>query len=263
MKFGIIGGTGVYELGGIDTRKKEVETQYGPSIVYLGQGENKDIVFLTRHGIDHSIPPHKINYRANIAALKKLGVERVMATYGVGSLNKMIKPGDMVVLDQFIDFSQHRTNSFFQGKEYGLGHTDLTHPYCTTLREIVIDISQKKGFDVLPNGTYFCFNGPRFETAAEIRMFAQLGGDVVGMTGATETALAREAGLHFCAVAYSINYGAGLMSDKIKFERKGLSTKTDELIGIFISVLQSPFDQKCICDQAVKFSQDSSINPFV
>lgn len=262
MKYGIIGGTGIYKLQNIETKQMVIETQYGSAIVFVGKGENDDIVFLTRHGIDHSIPPHKINFLANIAALKKLKIKRVLATYCVGSLTKLIKPGDMVVLDQFIDFAPHRMNSFFQGKEYGLGHTDLTYPYCTTLREAVIDISQKRSFDVLPNGTYLCFNGPRFETAAEIRMFAQLGGDVIGMTGATETTLAREAGLHYSAVAYSINYGAGIMNERITFEMEGISEKLTTLINIFIEVLRSPFTQKCNCDDAVEIIQEPKINLF-
>lgn len=262
MKFGIIGGTGVYEVHGIETQGEVIDTQYGQAKVYLGIGENDDLVFLTRHGADHSIPPHKVNYRANISALKKLGVEKVLATYAVGSLNTMVPPGGMVILDQFIDTTIHRISTFFQGGEYGLGHTDMTEPYCSTLRKTLYDLVQKENLNILPNGTYVCFNGPRFETSAEIRMYAQWGGDVVGMTGATEAALAREAGLHYAGVAFSINYAAGLKHSAIKFERPGLDEKLPQLMGIYIAAFRNPFEQICNCDSAVFYSEDPKINLF-
>ena len=262
MKLGIIGGTGVYQVHGVDTIEEKIETQYGPAVVYKGQSENADLVFLTRHGIDHSIPPHKVNFRANIAALKKLGVERVLATYCVGSLTTMLPPGAMVILDQFIDTASSRENTFFQGGDYGLGHTDMVEPYCITLRNTVYRIAQDKNFGLLPNGTYVCSNGPRFETSAEIRMFAQWGGDVIGMTGGTETALAREAGLHFAAVAFSVNYGAGLKHSVMKIEETGLEDRLATLMQIFIQALRRPFDQKCICDSAIHISEAPKIDLF-
>lgn len=262
MKVGIIGGTGVYAIPGLETKEEMIETQYGQAKVYIGQGKNDDLVFLARHGVDHSIPPHKVNYRANITALKKLGVARVMATYAVGSLTTMIPPGGMVLLDQFIDIAIPRVNTFFQGGEFGLGHTDMVEPYCTTLRNTVHRLAQEKGFSLLPNGTYVCANGPRFETSAEVRLFGNWGGDVVGMTGATETALAREAGLHFAAVAFSVNYGAGLKHSVMKIEEAGLDEKLAELITIFIDTLQAPFEQQCICDSAVMYSEKPKINLF-
>ena len=262
MKLGIVGGTGVYEIPGIDTKEEIVDTQYGPAVVYLGQGENSDLVFLTRHGVDHSIPPHKVNYRANITALKKLDVSRVLATYCVGSLNTMLPPGGMVLLDQFIDTSMHRVNTFFQGGEFGLGHTDMVEPYCATLRNTVYQLAQAQKFELLPHGTYISFNGPRFETAAEIRLFAKWGGDVIGMTGGTETALAREAGLHFAAVAYSINYGAGLKHSVMTIDKTGLDEKLGQLMMLFIEALRTPFVQNCICDSAVHYSAEPQINLF-
>ena len=144
---GIIGGTGVYDLPGIETKETIIDTQYGQAKVYIGQGENSDLVFLTRHGVDHSIPPHKINFRANITALKKLQVSRVLATYCVGSLNTMLPPVGMVLLDQFIDTSMHRVNTFFQGGEYGLGHTDMVEPYCTPLLDTVYQLAQARNFE--------------------------------------------------------------------------------------------------------------------
>ena len=262
MKVGIIGGTGVYAIPGLETTEEIIETQYGQAKVYLGQGENSDLVFLTRHGVDHSIPPHKVNYRANITALKKLEVARVMATYAVGSLTTMIPPGGMVLLDQFIDMALPRENTFFQGGEFGLGHTDMVEPYCTTLRNTVYGLAQAKSFHLLPTGTYVCTSGPRFETSAEVRLFGSWGCDVVGMTGATETALAREAGLHFAAVAFSVNYGAGLKHSVMKIEEEGLDDKLAQLIQIFIEALRSPFEQQCNCDDAIYYSEKPKIDLF-
>jgi len=258
----IIGGTGVYAVPGVKTIEKTITTQYGQATVYMGQADHEDLVFLTRHGADHSIPPHKVNYRANIAALKKLGVTHVLAVYCVGSLKTMLPPVGMALLDQFIDFSMHREATFFVGGDYGLGHTDMVEPYCPTLRNIVHQVSQREGFELLPNATYVSFNGPRFETAAEIRMFAQLGGDVIGMTGASETSLAREAGLHFAAVAYSVNYGAGLVDSSMKIEKQGLQERLDKMLSILIEALREPFTPQCICDSAVYMSEKPKIDIF-
>ena len=262
MKVGIIGGTGVYAIPGLETTEQIIDTQYGQAKVYVGHGENADLVFLARHGVDHSIPPHKVNYRANITALKKLGIERVLATYAVGSLTTMVPPGGMVLLDQFIDMALPRDNTFFQGGDFGLGHTDMVEPYCATMRNTVYRLAQEKGFPLLPNGTYVCTNGPRFETSAEVRLFGSWGGDVVGMTGATETALAREAGLHFAAVAFSVNYGAGLKYSVMKLEEEGLDEKLAKLMAIFIEALRSPFEQQCNCDAAVMYSEMPKVDLF-
>jgi len=262
MNYAIIGGTGVYEVRGVEVNEEIMETQYGKAVVYRGKGEYKNLIFLTRHGVDHSIPPHKVNFRANIAALKKLGVQRVMAINCVGSLTTSLPPGGMILLDQFIDASTHRVNTFFQGGDYGLGHTDMVEPYCGTLRSIVYKLAQEKDFHMLPNGTYVTSNGPRFETSAEIRMYASWGGDVIGMTGGTEAALAREAGLHYAAVAYSINYGAGLKNTVMMIEEEGLDKKLNQLMVILLEALKSPFNQVCICDSAVYFSEKPKVNLF-
>jgi len=261
-KIGIIGGTGVYEVPGVATQEEVVETRYGKAKVYIGKGENGDIVFLTRHGVGHSIPPHKVNYRANITAMKKLGISRALGIYCVGSLTTMIPPGGMVLLDQFIDMSVHREATFFQGGEFGLGHTDMVQPYCITLRDIVYNIARKRNFDLAPTGTYVSTNGPRFETSAEIRMYAGWGGDVVGMTGGSEVTLAREAGIHFAGVAYSVNYGAGLIDTSMKIENADLDVRLPQLIDILIESLRSPFNQKCICDTAVHFTEKPKLDLF-
>lgn len=262
MRYGIVGGSGIYKIPGVETKEEIVKTQYGEAKVYIGLGDYSDIVFLARHGVDHSIPPHKVNYRANITALKKLGIEKVFGTYAVGSLTTLVPPGHLVILDQYIDTNFHRTNTFFQGEEYGLGHTDMTEPYCTTLSKLLYPPALEKGLPILPDGTYVCFNGPRFETSAEIRMYAHWGGDVIGMTGGTETALAREAGLHYGAVAFSINYGAGLRHTEITFEKPGLDENLTTLLMLMIETLRTGDDFKCGCDRAVRYSEDPKIDLF-
>lgn len=262
MYYAIIGGTGVYNVPGVEVEEEIVGTQYGKAVVYRGKEENDHLFFLTRHGIDHSIPPHKVNYKANIAALKQLGVQRVMAINCVGSLTTSLPPGGMMLLDQFIDTTTHRDNTFFQGGDYGLGHTDMVEPYCSTLRNTVFKIAHEKNFHLLPNGTYVTSNGPRFETAAEIRLYSSWGGDVIGMTGGTEAALAREAGLHFAAVAYSINFGAGLKNSVMVIEEEGLDEKLNQLIKILHEALRRPFEQVCICDSAVHYSEKPKIDLF-
>ncbi|RPJ48331.1 MAG: S-methyl-5'-thioadenosine phosphorylase, partial [Chloroflexi bacterium] len=138
------------------------------------------------------------------------GVRHVLATFAVGSLRMTIPPLALVAVDQFLDFTQGRAHTFFAGEHNGFAHTDMTNPLCSGLRAGLLQLAAQRGLNVIPTGVYACTNGPRLETAAEVRMLAQLGGDVVGMTGVPEMPLAREAGLHYAGVAYVINYGAGL-----------------------------------------------------
>ena len=262
MRYAIVGGTGVYNLEGVSTVERTIETRFGEATIYEGLHEYSDIVFLTRHGKDHTIPPHKVNYRANIAALKKIGVERALGLYCVGSLKTLIAPGDFVLLDQFIDQTYNREDTFYSGGAYGLVHTDMVRPFCNSLRNLVLKEAEKQNFRIMPYGNYICFNGPRFETVAEIRYFAQIGGDVIGMTGATETMLFREAGIHYAAAGFSINFGAGLLSEKMEFKRDGLNDNIQKLSKIFISVLRDNFNQECNCNTAQRFNSPPTIDIF-
>lgn len=211
MEYAIIGGTGVYDpklLENVGTR--EVETPYGTITVQVGTYRGVEIAFLPRHGKGHSIPPHRINYRANIWGLKALGVRRILATAAVGSLRRELEPGHFVIVDQVLDFTKSRACTFFEGGDEGVVHTDMTEPYCPQLRATLIEVGRKLGFAIHPRGTYVCTEGPRFETSAEIRAFALLGGDVVGMTAVPEVVLARELGLCYATMAMVTNLGAGL-----------------------------------------------------
>jgi len=210
-EIGIIGGTGLYDPGMLtDVREYTVNTIYGDATVLIGCLENKQVAFLPRHGKEHTVPPHLVNYRANIAALKEIGVEQILATASVGSLNRNIKPGDLVILDQFIDFTKSRALTFYEGGSSGVVHTDMTEPYCPRLRNILIDCAKFIDVRVHSWGVYVCTEGPRFETPAEIKMYQKLGGDLVGMTNVPEVVLAREKGICYAAIAVVTNFAAGI-----------------------------------------------------
>lgn len=248
MKVAILGGTGVYSIDGIETVEEFVETVYGEVIVKKGTGKWKDLYFISRHGSDHTIPPHKINYRANIKALTILGIERVFAIYAVGSITDKIFPGKFGIVTQFIDVTQGRINTFYEGGKTGLKHTPMDVPYCMDLRGKILAASKKRGFSMAKSGTYVCTNGPRFETPAEIKMYKIFGADYVGMTGATETALAREAGIHLAAVSYSINWAAGIKEDLEFISDEEMIKTKNILTEIALEVL---FDKpgSCQCNE--------------
>lgn len=197
---GIIGGSGLYELLD-DPREEQVTTPYGdPSgTVSLGSIEGRDVAFLTRHGRGHSVPPHLINYRANLWALKELGARTVITSSAVGSLRVDYAPGDFVVTDQFVDRTWGRVDTFFEGPQ--VAHVSVADPYCPVLREELIGVLGDLGESYHPTGTAVVIQGPRFSTRAESRWFQQMGWDVLSMTQHPETALARE--LAMCCVNLS------------------------------------------------------------
>lgn len=207
----IIGGTGVYDPAIIiDAKEETVSTPYGETKLIVGKYKNKEVYFMNRHGAGHAVPPHLVNYRANIYALKNLGVQKVFATAAVGSLNLEMKPGEMVIMDQFLDFTKNRNQTFFDGGEAGVLHVDMTDPYCVELRKVLEQAAQVKNLPCHNKGTYVCTEGPRFETPAEIKMYQQFDGDLVGMTSVPEVVLAKEAGLCYATVAMVTNFGAGI-----------------------------------------------------
>jgi len=195
MPLAVIGGTGVYQLAGAEgARPARIVTQYGEALARQGEASGREVFFVARHGADHSIPPHRVNYRANIAALKTLGCTAILATNAVGSLRTDLPPGTFVAADQFLDFTKSRPLTFYDGDdEHGVKHVDVTEPYCANVRRWLIEGASDAGERCVARGTYLCAEGPRFETAAEIRLFAQWGADMVGMTGVPEVVLAREA----------------------------------------------------------------------
>ena len=208
----IIGGSGLTSLKGLNVAKSEtVRTPYGePSGPMLyGQLRGKEVVFLPRHGPNHTIPPHRVNYRANIWALKQAGVGRIIAVAAVGGIADDLNARDLLFPDQIIDYTYGRAHTFFDGGEDKVTHVDFTFPYCPDLRRHLIEAARLAGIAVRDKGTYGATQGPRFETAAEIRRMERDGADVVGMTGMPETALARELDIRYAAIAVVVNRAAG------------------------------------------------------
>jgi 5'-deoxy-5'-methylthioadenosine phosphorylase len=209
----IIGGSGLNHLSVLDdTRRQFVRTPYGEPSCPLTVGAicGHPMVFLARHGHGHTIPPADINYRANIYALRELGVTGIIAVGSVGAIHPAMVPGDLVIPDQIIDYSWGRASSFF-GSEPGVAmHTDFTHPFSEDLRGRLSGVADLLGFHVHEGGVYACTQGPRLETAAEIRRLAGDGADVVGMTAMPEAVLARELEIPYAMLNVVVNYAAGL-----------------------------------------------------
>jgi 5'-deoxy-5'-methylthioadenosine phosphorylase len=240
-RIGIIGGTGVEMPDeGDHFAESLVPTPFGEARVFLGvpDGPFADVVFLSRHGANHDIPPHKVNYRANIFALHALGARDVLASFAVGSIAEHIPPGGAMAIDQIIDFTYGREHTFFDGGELGLFHVPFTEPFSRALRGQIIDLAPRFGLNLIPSGTYVCCNGPRFETAAEIRMFGQLGADVVGMTAMPEAALAREIGLRYAGVAISVNWAAGVRGALV-LDMAALEGIRGRLFPLFLETLRA------------------------
>lgn len=250
MESAIITGTGIYEIPGFAFEQKTIETQYGPTLVNIGKKENFELAFLARHGLDHTTPPHKINYRANMKALQSLGVKQILASNAVGSINRDIPPMGLALLTDFLDFTSGRPLTFFDGGSSGLAHTNMDVPYCPTLREKALALAPKFNLKISPQAVYVATNGPRFESPAEIRMFSQLGGDVVGMTGIPEVVLARELGMHYAAIAYSINWAAGL-EEEMTFVSDQMAEIRQLLALLLVNILKDVKTLPCGCDKAV------------
>lgn len=207
----IIGGTGVYDPHMLKrVAANEITTPYGSVECKIGEYADKQVAFIARHGGGHSIAPHKINYLANIWALKKIGVRKILSTTAVGSLNENYKPGHFVFPDQILDFSKNRENTFFPGGESGVVHVDFTDPYCRELLRSASQVAGELPFVFHKGGCYVSTEGPRFETTAEIKAYRLLGGDLVGMTGMPEAVLAREAEMCYMTISMVTNFAAGI-----------------------------------------------------
>ena len=204
---GVIGGSGLYAMRGLtDTRETRVKTPFGdPSdAIVLGMLEGKRVAFLARHGRGHRILPGEINYRANIYAMKLLGVERVISVSAVGSLKEDLRPGEFLVPDQFFDRTKNRASTFFGGGI--VAHVAFAHPTCGPLSGVLADACVHEAVKVHRRGTYVCIEGPQFSTLAEAEVNRQLRFDVIGMTNVTEAKLAREAELCYATIAMITDY---------------------------------------------------------
>ncbi len=220
-KLAIIGGTGLTTLKDLKILRREVmHTPYGePSApLVFGEMAGHEVVFLPRHGAGHTIPPHKVNYRANLWVLKESGVEQVIAINAVGGIRADMTPGSLVVPDQIIDYTWSRINTYFEEGLTHVTHIDFTEPYCEELRKTLLMCGEEANVALIDGGTYAATQGPRLETAAEIRKLEGDGCDLVGMTGMPEAALARELGLCYACVAVVANMAAGKSDEAITME---------------------------------------------
>jgi len=208
----IIGGSGLAKLSALESPRRQVmRTPYGePSgAMTFGRLAGAEVVFLARHGYGHTLAPHEINYRANVWALRELKVEGVISVATVGGIRPDLGPGTLVLPDQIIDYTHSRKSTFFEGSEVPVIHVDFTEPYTPALRAELLAAAAACGEPLVDGGVYACSQGPRLETAAEIERIARDGGDMVGMTGMPEAALAREAELGYAAIGVVVNHAAG------------------------------------------------------
>ena len=217
----IIGGSGLTRLHGLEiTRREVMHTPYGEPSGALTFGTlcDREIVFLARHGYGHTIPPHMVNYRANLWALREAGANQIISVCAVGGIRDDFQPGAIAIPDQIIDYTWSRDHTLFEKDLAEVTHIDFTEPYCQAMREQLIAAAGRAGIDIIPAGTYGATQGPRLETAAEIDRMERDGCHLVGMTGMPEASLARELGLCYAACAVSANLAAGRGDGPISME---------------------------------------------
>lgn len=253
MRKAIIGGTGVYQLE--EARETQtILTAFGSVSYDIMSIEGQEIVFLARHGSKHALPPHKINYRANMMALKMLEVDEILATCAVGSMNDAFAPGDIVVIHDFIDFTKNRPQSFYEGDDTKVVHVEMTDPYCSNLRSRFLQRAGMLEIMVQGEAIYVCTEGPRFETASEIRMYRQLGGDVVGMTNVPEVVLAKELGMCYAAVGIITNWCTGIEGNSIEGHQidQSMALRKNQVTKAFVDVLTNdPLEKSCACSRSL------------
>jgi len=221
----IIGGSGLTRLSTLAVARREViRTPYGEpsSALVFGQIGGRDVVFLARHGQGHTIPPHRVNYRANLWALKKCGVASILAVASVGAVGGEYAVGDLVLPHQLIDYTTGRENTFFDGGDREVVHVDFTHPYTAQLRDRCLAAARSAGIPVHDAGVYAAVSGPRLETAAEIDRLGRDGATMVGMTGMPEAALARELGVAYVTIAVVVNHAAGRGDSALAVSMEGI-----------------------------------------
>ncbi len=221
-KIAIIGGTGLTSLKGLEITGREImQTPYGEPSGPLVHGvlAGKEVSFLPRHGAGHTIPPHKINYRANIWALKNAGMEYVLAVNAVGGIRNDMLAGELVLPDQIIDYTVSRTNTFFEEGLKQVVHIDFTYPFCEDLRQKIIRSAEDESIQLISGGTYAATQGPRLETAAEVDRLEKDGCDLIGMTCMPEAALAREQELCYASICVVANKAAGRGDEALTMEK--------------------------------------------
>lgn len=258
-EIGIIGGSGLYSMPGLtEVREISVETPFGaPSDAYvLGTLEGRAVAFLARHGRGHRILPTELNFRANIHGFKQLGAERILSVSAVGSLKEQHQPGEFLVVDQFVDRTRHRVDTFFGNGV--VGHVAFADPVCPQLAETMVHACQKAGVTGKAGGTYVCMEGPQFSTKAESNLYRSWGMDVIGMTNLQEAKLAREAEICYATVAMVTDYDCW---------REGHDAVTiEEIVAVLhqnaanackvvkAAVAAMPRERNCACASAAKYA---------
>ena len=215
MPLGVIVGTGLDEVDAAAWEPLTVHTPHGPVPAFAGELGGRETFLLPRHGPGHQLPPHRLNYAGNLAALHLLGCERLLACHAVGGIGPGLAPGTLCLPHQFLDFTCLRARTLFEPPEHAPMHADMTEPYCPDLRRRLHGAAEALDLPLVPEGVYVCTEGPRFETPAEIRMFALLGATVVGMTAVPEVVFARELGLCYASVCLVSNYAAGVTPEPV------------------------------------------------
>ncbi len=254
---GIFSGSGMYNLDAADVQSVKINTPYGaPSdLIDICEIDGIKIAFLPRHGKKHTIPPHMINYRANLWAMQSLGVKRIISPCAVGSLQSNIKPGDFVVTDQFVDRTKGRNDTFSDGPD--VMHISSAEPYCPELRKIAIDAIKSEGAVAHEEGTIVVINGPRFSTKAESKWFTQMGWHTVNMTQYPEIVLSQELGICMVNIAQVTDFDAGLVGDVPEVSAKEVIQTFQKSIGTLHKILMKivkniPKEKNnCRCTQKV------------
>jgi 5'-methylthioadenosine phosphorylase len=254
---GVIGGSGLYEMEGLeDVETASLTTPFGnPSdSIVLGRIEGTKVAFLPRHGKGHRISPSALNFRANIYAMKVLGVQWIIGVSAVGSMKESLRPGDMVIPDQFIDRTVGRPNTFFN--DGIVGHISFADPVCPVLTQILFQSGKEVGATVHKNGTYLCIEGPQFSTRAESRLYRTWGVDIIGMTNIPEAKLAREAEICYATIAFATDYDcwheeAGDVSIGEVLRILAQSTKIAKS-AIRNAIPKLPEKRECMCSTALK-----------
>jgi 5'-methylthioadenosine phosphorylase len=253
---GIFGGSGFYSFLP-DVEEVRVHTPYGPPSDKLAIAtlEGKRVAFLPRHGRDHSVPAHAVNYRANIWAFKQLGVKEILAPCSCGSLQTAIQPGDFVILDQFVDRTTGRKDTFFDGPE--THHIGAAEPYCSRLRKLALERAEAQGIRVHPTGTMVVVQGPRFSTRAESAWFTREGWDVVGMTQHPECILARELGICYTGIALATDYDTGIAQGREPVSIEEVFRVFHENVGKVQSLIRAIVphlagDRPCECEEEAR-----------
>jgi 5'-methylthioadenosine phosphorylase len=254
-EIGVFGGSGLYSLLE-DPAEITVQTPYGDPSAPITYGEigGRTVAFMPRHGTSHTLPPHMINYRANVYAMKQMGVSRIIGPNACGSLQAHVKPGDFVVCDQFVDRTTGRKDTFYDGPQ--TTHVSSADPYCPTMRQVAVETARELGISVHDGGTVVVIQGPRFSTRAESRWFASQGWEVINMTQYPESYLARELEICYCNISLITDYDAGtagatpVTNDEVVRVFAENTEKVRDLLYAMIPAL--PKERLCVCATALE-----------